>query len=190
MVRTPLYDQFVAAGARTGEYCGAETALTFADPRSEYFALRAGCGVYDLGWRAKIVATGKDRTRWLNGMVSNNVRDLAVGRGVYSFVLNPQGHILGDLFIHNRGEDFLLGTERAQAAKLMALLQRYIIMDKVELADISDQLTAVAVQGPQAPEVLARAGFAVPPLEPMQVENGVWRDVPISLTRMASGNFL
>ena len=43
------------------------------------------CGVYDLGFRAKISLTGGDRVRWLNGMVTNNIRDLAVGQGRYAF---------------------------------------------------------------------------------------------------------
>ncbi len=186
MVRTPLYDKLVAAGARMGEYCGAETAVCFGDRRDEYFALRTGCGVYDLGWRAKLTASGKDRTRWLNGMVSNNIRDLAVQHGTYNFVLNHQGHILGDLYVYNRGEDFVLDIEREQAESLQALLQRYIIMDKVELADLNDNLTAVAVQGPKSPEVLANAGFQVASIEPLQVEDTVWHDSSISLTRMAS----
>ncbi len=190
MVRTPLYDKFTAAGVRTGEYCGAETAAAFSGPRPEYFALRTGCGVYDLGWRAKIVATGKDRTRWLNGMVSNNIRDLAIGCGTYNFVLNPQGRILGDLYVYNRGEDFLLDTDRAQAADLAALLQRYIIMDKVELADTSDRLTAVGVQGPLSPEALAKAGFQVPQLEPTQLENATWQNISVTVTRVASGDLL
>ena len=63
----------------------------------EFRELLSGCGVYDLSSRAKISLTGSDRVRWLNGMVTNNIRDLAVGRGVYAFLLNPQGRILGDL---------------------------------------------------------------------------------------------
>jgi len=47
--------------------------------------------------------TGKDRVRWLHNMVTNNVRDLAVNRGNYNFVLNAQGRILGDMYIYNRG---------------------------------------------------------------------------------------
>ena len=189
MTRTPLYHQF-ASEARIGEYCGAETAAVFSDARREYFALRTGCGVYDLGWRTKLTATGQDRTRWLNSMVSNNIRDLAPGRGVYSFVLNPQGRIQGDLYVYHRGDDFLLDTDRAQAANLLTLLGRYIIMDKVELADVSDQLTAVGVQGPQASAVLAKAGFQMTAIEPLQVQNAVWRDIGVALTRMANGEFL
>ena len=58
---------------------GANPTADFGDVRAEFYALLSGCGVYDLGWRAKIVLTGSDRVRWLNGMISNNVRDLATG---------------------------------------------------------------------------------------------------------------
>src|ERR1700730_18654488 len=84
--------------AGVSEYRGATTAARFGDPQAEFAALRSGCGVYDLGFRAKISLTGDDRIRWLNGMVTNNIRDLAVGQGLYAFLLNPQGRILGDLY--------------------------------------------------------------------------------------------
>jgi glycine cleavage system aminomethyltransferase T len=64
---------------------------------SEFVELVSGCGLLDLSIRSKIALTGSDRVRWLNGMVTNNIRDLAVGHGVYAFLLNPQGHTLGDM---------------------------------------------------------------------------------------------
>src|SRR5215831_15801560 len=69
--------------------------------RDEFRALTLTCGVSDLNSRAKIRLTGSDRVRWLNGVVTNNIRDLAAGQGAYSFLLNPQGHILGDLHAYN-----------------------------------------------------------------------------------------
>ena len=165
-MRTPLYQKSLAADGRMGEYSGAETALAFAGARQELAALLHGCGVYDLGWRAKFRVSGKDRVRWLNSMVSNNIRDLPSGRGNYNFVLNPQGHIQGDLYIYNCGDWFLADTERAQADKLLNLLRRYIIMDQVELADISDEMTAIGVQGPKAHQLLGQAGLEGPLPEP------------------------
>ena len=53
----------------------------FGDVRIEFQALVSSCGVYDLSSRAKISLSGGDRLRWLNGMVTNNIRDLASGRG-------------------------------------------------------------------------------------------------------------
>ena len=64
-------------GANPSEHSGATTAPDFGDVRAEFQALLSGCGLYDLSGRAKIAVTGSDRVRWLNGMATNNVRDLA-----------------------------------------------------------------------------------------------------------------
>ena len=80
------------------------------DFRREFQALVSGCGIYRLD-RAHIALTGSDRVRWLNGMVTNNVRDLAVGHGVYAFLLNPQGKIQADLYAFNRGESLVVETD-------------------------------------------------------------------------------
>jgi len=153
---------------RLEEYRGATTAARFRDPRSELAALRTSCGVYDLGFRAKLSISGRDRVRWLNGMVSNNIRDLAAGHGVYAFLLNPQGRILGDLYVYNQGESFLIDTDQSQAENILAILKRYIIMDKVEIANVSERLTAIGVGGPRSREVLQAAGIEIPELAALQ----------------------
>ena len=121
MTATALHDKLASASAHLGEYSGTATAADFGDVRAEFNALLAGSGVYDLGWRAKIAVTGRDRMRWLNGMVTNNVRDLAVSHGLYAFLLNPQGHILADLYAYNRG-DSLLAKSRLSARKTIPRL--------------------------------------------------------------------
>jgi len=158
----------------TGEYRGATTAARFGDPQGEFAALREGCGLYDLGFRAKISLTGGDRGRWLNGMVTNNIRDLAVGRGVYAFLLNPQGHILGDLSAYNRGESITVDTDCGQLEKILATFDHYIIMDDVEVTNVSEQLTALGIAGPTAYSTLTQAGFAIPEMDPLQVQPAAW----------------
>jgi folate-binding protein YgfZ len=155
--------------ARVGEYRGAIAAARFSDPQVELTALRTGCGVYDLGFRARISLTGGDRVRWLNGMVTNNIRDLAVGRGVYAFLLNPQGRILADLYAYNRGESIIIETDRTQVEKLLATFDHYIIMDDVEVADLGDQVTTLGVAGPNARAVLRASGIEIPEMQPLQV---------------------
>ena len=71
--------------------------------------------------------------RWLNGMVTNNIRDLAVGHGVYAFLLNPQGKIQADLYAFNRGESLIVETDAAQVETVLQIFDRYIIMDDVEV---------------------------------------------------------
>ncbi len=151
------------------EYRGAVTAAQFADPQVELAALLGGCGVYDLGFRARLSLTGGDRVRWLNGMVTNNIRDLAPGHGVYAFLLNPQGRILGDMIVYNLGEKLVVETDRSQVEKIVATFEHYIIMDDVEVADITAEQTALGVAGPRARAILNIAGIEVPNLEPLQV---------------------
>jgi folate-binding protein YgfZ len=170
MVITALQAHGEELGATSvGEYRGATTAARFGDPQAEFAALRSGCGIYDLGFRAKISLTGGDRVRWLNGMVTNNVRDLAVGQGAYAFLLNPQGHILGDLYAYNRGDSITVDTDSAQAEKILATFDHYIIMDDVEVTNLSQQITALGIGGPKSRGVLTAAGIDVPETKPLEV---------------------
>jgi folate-binding protein YgfZ len=184
---TTFQEKLAASGARLGMYRGAETPADFGDSATEFQALLQGCALLDMSWQAKLVLAGEDRVRWLNGMVTNNVRDLAPGRGVYSFVLSAQGRIQGDLVAYNRGDYLLVTTDREQAPTIAEIFDRYIIMDDVEVADISDKLAAIGVAGPisKSREILAAAGLDVSQLEPGQVIDAVWREVGVSVARSA-----
>ena len=184
MAKTPyLYDTLASAGARFGEYHGVETAAAFTDPRAEYRALQTGCGVFDYAWRAHFKATGEDRIRWLNGMVTNNIRDLAAGHGVYCFLLNPQGHILGDMYVFNLGESLEIETDASQGRALAETFDKYIIMDDVEL-DSPALRCAVGVVGPQAGEILKRAGFSASNLAPLEMRSVSGAEFEVALIRL------
>ncbi len=155
----------------------------YGDVRGEFQALISGSGVYDLSSRAKISLTGGDRVRWLNGMITNNIRDLAPAQGVYAFLLNPQGRILGDLYAYNRGESLLVDTDQAQVENILAVFDKYIIMDDVEVANVSGQLTAIGIAGPNARESLRAAGFEVPALERLQFAELTWRQIGMTVVR-------
>jgi len=178
-----MHERLEASGARLGSYRGAETPASFGDVAAEFRALLEGCAIFDMSWHAKMVLTGEDRVRWLNGMVTNNIRDLAPEHGVYSFQLSPQGRIQGDLVTYNRGDYLLVTTDREQAPAIAAIFDRYIIMDDVEVADIGDKLATIGVAGPKAAEVLSSAGIEVTQLELGQLIDVAWRDLGISVAR-------
>ena len=163
------------SGTNRSERSSATTVSDFGDPRGEFQALLSGCGLYDLSWRVKIAVTGSDRVRWLNGMATNNVRDLTPGHGVYAYLLNAQGRIQADLYVFQRGESVLVDTERAQREKVLQLFDHYIIADDVEITDISDKLTALGLTGPESCHVLERGGITVPDLAHLQFADVAWQ---------------
>jgi len=165
------------------EPAGQGAPANFGSVRDEFRALTSTCGAYDLSSRVKIRLTGSDRIRWLNGMVTNNVRDLKAGHGVYAFLLNPQGHILGDLFAYNRGDNVLIDTDQFQLEKILATFDHYIIMDDVEVTNVSEKLTAVGVAGPNVEAGLRSAGLEVPELGPLQVADLTWQQIDINVIR-------
>jgi folate-binding protein YgfZ len=157
--RTPL-----AAAVELGEedlavFCGVQTPRRFDVPSREIDALFSSAGVFDLGWRGKILVTGGDRLRWLNGMVTNTVQGLPVSEGHYSFLLSAQGRIQGDCYLYRRADDLILDTSRDQIPALLRHLNHFIIMDEVELADVSDRWTGLGLAGPKAPTILESLGL-------------------------------
>ncbi|HEY8670297.1 MAG TPA: folate-binding protein [Terriglobales bacterium] len=152
------------------------------DLPAEFHALVSGCGIYASA-RARIVMTGSDRSRWLNGMVTNNIRDLEPGHGVYAFLLNPQGRIQGDLFAFNDGERLIVQTERGQAEKILQIFDRYIIMDDVEIDNQSDKFAVIGIAGPECDKALAAVGLDGQKLRPLQFAAVTWNGHQVTLVR-------
>jgi folate-binding protein YgfZ len=130
------------------------------------------------GW---IRVTGDDRVRWLNGMVTNSIQQLNPGEGNYNFLLSVQGRIQGDAYIFAEADALLMETASPQVPNLMALLDRFIIMDDVELADISDTQSGVLVAGTQAASLLARIGLALEDLAPIERRSVTWNSVKVTV---------
>jgi len=173
MFLTPLQTALLAEALPStprhqAEYRGATVASRYSDPRREYAAAQAGCAIYNAGFRGVLLLEGADRTRWLNGMVTNNIRDLAAGHGVYAFLLNAQGRILGDMHVFNMGEKLEVVTDRSQIEKIVATFDHFIIMDDVEVKNIGEEWTTLGLTGPRSRGVLLAAGIEVPELQPLQ----------------------
>jgi tRNA-modifying protein YgfZ len=127
-----------------------------------YRALREGAGVLDLSARGKIRVTGEDRARLLHAMSTNQVQQLRPGEGCYTFFLSAQGRVLADANLFCFEDRLLLDTEPDTRSKLYEHLDRYIIADDVILEDETGSIATVAVEGPEAEQVLSGLGAPIP----------------------------
>lgn len=111
---------------------------------------RPECGLLEV--------SGADRVRWLDGMLSNDVTQLAPGAaqsGCPALLLTRQGRIVADPHVLAIGESFWLDVERAALAKTRETLERFIVADQVELRDASADWERLALEGPAAGDALA-----------------------------------
>jgi folate-binding protein YgfZ len=127
-----------------------------------YEALRHGAGLLDLGARGRIIARGRDRARLLHNLTSNEVKKMTPGSGCYAFLLSAKGRIEADLYLWCFAEHFLIDTEPELREKAMQHIRRYIIADQVELEDVTEQTSAIGVEGPAVAAMLAEMGAPVP----------------------------
>ena len=141
------------------------------------------CRLDTTGW---IQVTGEDRVRWLNGMATNNVQQLAHGTGAYNFFLNAQGRIQGDGYIFAQPDALLIETQTSQIATLIPYLDHYIIMDDVELKDITGTWTGLSILGPESAELLSRAGLDIAELKPLELRETSWNGGKISVVHAYS----
>ena len=135
-------------------------------------------GLFRLPARGVIEVAGEDRVRWLDGMISADVKSLATGDGAWGLLLTRQGRVVADLHVLARSESFWLELESTGVAAVLSRLSAYVIADDVALVDRSADLVRFALEGPGAAETLAAASGA-----PVAMAKHAWRELEIAGAR-------
>ena len=149
----------------------------------EYQAVRDAVGFLELSDRGKIEVTGPDRITFLHSMISNDVQELPEWAGRYGTFLTARGRIVSDFFYYKFPEQIILDITTDLLAKTIQTLEKYIIMDEVELKDVSGDSAHFSLQGPGAldlvQEVLGDSG----PEEQYTVKEVRWQETSLWLIR-------
>lgn len=152
---SPLADFHKENRARFVKSEGWSLPTHFGDPGAEYDAVRKGAGWLDLADRAVLSIAGPDSVEWLQGMLSNDVEALGPGEGIPAAVLNIQGKIVADVRVFRTTDAFLVDLHEPLVAGVLEHLNRYLIADEVEIADLSGELAVISIQGPEAETALS-----------------------------------
>lgn len=150
----PLKSEHETLGAKFGEYFGCALPRDYGDAAPEYKFARESAGLIDTNYHAVISFTGQDRARYLNAMLTNNIRDLAPGRGNISLLLSPQGRILAEAETLALEDRLLVVSYAMIRERLVQTFDKFIIMDDVTLEDLTDRSGTLALEGPKAPNIV------------------------------------
>ena len=110
----------------------------------------------------RIRVDGRDRAKFLQGLVSNDVAALAPSEGCAAVLLNIKGKIQTPLRVLQREESLIASLPSGLGAPILALLDRYLIRIKATLIDESDEVAPIILAGPRAGAVLAALGLPAP----------------------------
>ena len=149
ILRTPLYDAHVAAGARMVPFGGWDMPLHYGSQIVEHQAVRSGAGVFDVSHMTIIDIDGPQARHFLQTLVANDVGKLgAVGQALYGALLNAEGGIIDDLTVYRTEPGFRAVVNASTRDKVLAWFEvnRQPGANWRERKDLAN----LAVQGPMA----------------------------------------
>ena len=191
LLPTPLAELHSKSGATLGSWFGCSLPDDFGDWRSEYSFARKTVALIDKNYRMYVSFTGPDRVRYLNAILTNNIKDLQTSHGIVSLLLNAQGHILAEIETYSLPDQLFCLSFAMIRERLIPILDKYIIMDDVTLTDETPQFGSLALEGPAAPPlILELTGVdlnALPDLVRTPVRIG---DIPCTIVRRSPGRSL
>src|SRR5882672_4258309 len=185
---TPLAATHARAGAKMGVWLGCALPDTFGDAAAEFRQARESVALIDKNYRAYLSFTGPDRVRYLNAVLTNDIKSLSAGQGDVSLLLNPQGHILAEIETYAFAEKLFCVSYAMIRERLVEVLDKFIIMDDVTLTDETERFGTLALEGPKAAAVVREiSGIDIGTLGELSSTDGTVDAVPCRIVKRSPG---
>ncbi len=153
--RTCLYDKHVDLGALISPFGGFDMPIQYSGIIDEHQAVRQHCGVFDVSHMGEVTVKGKDAERYVNHIFTNDVSQMEPGKILYGMMCYENGGVVDDLLVYKMADgDFFLVINAANIDKDWEWIQQQAEGFDVELRNCSDDYGQLAVQGPEAEDVM------------------------------------
>lgn len=153
--KTCLYEKHVALGALMQPFGGFIMPIQYTNITDEHNAVRQNCGVFDVSHMGEVTVKGPDAERYVNHIFTNDVKDAPVGKIFYGMMCYEDGGTVDDLLVYKMGEnDFFLVINAANIDKDVEWMKSHLEGFDVEFANRSEDYGQLAVQGPEAEQVV------------------------------------
>jgi len=171
--RTVLHESHLEAGAKMVPFAGFEMPVQYAGLQTEHESVRTKCGMFDVSHMGEFFVEGPDALNLVQWISSNNAAKLVDGKVQYACLPNGRGGIVDDMLVYRFAEDkYMLVVNASNREKDWKWIQDQIAERAfdVSLRDNSDAYALLAVQGPQADDVVAQ-------LQPQRADGSHWHNL-------------
>ncbi len=181
--RTILYDLQSSLGGKMIDFHGWDMAVQFAGIIDEHNTVRNGCGIFDLGHMGRLRLSGSGALDYLLARTCRPLAKMQAGQVRYSLILNDRGTVEDDILITKESdESFHIVVNASNLSKILDLWS-VSGEDGVELSNLTQQQAMIAVQGPQAADILSSIGLPSDDLKYYQYKDLDWQNVTVRLSR-------
>ncbi|MCI0615537.1 aminomethyltransferase family protein [bacterium] len=180
-------DWHKSKSAEFEDFFGVEVPSSYGNVEQEYWALRKNAGVRDVSFFGKAKITGRDAQDFLHRMISNDVKSLQPGKGVWALFLDIKGHIQGDMKVYRFQEFLMMILQRHALERVIKGLDRYVISEQLRMIDVSEEFGLFQIFGPNAASVLQSKGVQTLPTDELSFQSASINGIEIQIIRMGTG---
>jgi aminomethyltransferase len=150
---SPLDQKHRSLGGRLIPFAGWEMPVMYDSIINEHKAVRESSGVFDISHMGQLFVSGGNASKWLEGLLTNEVATLEPGNAHYTFLLNEAGGVIDDLILYRLAEEhFLLVVNASCIEQDVEWLGKHLEKG-ITLENESSEWAGLAVQGPRTPEI-------------------------------------
>lgn len=166
LLESPLHGNHLRLGATMVDHDGWSVPESYGDVLLEYAEVRKrGCGVIDLSHRGRILVSGTEAVQFLNGLITNDMKTLAVNSWMPAAFPNVQGRLIASVRIvrlqdertdKNASPNFLIDTETATHERVLKTVERFTLAGDFRVTDVTNQTALLSVRGVKSSDVVRK----------------------------------
>ena len=141
------------------EFGGWEMPVQYSGIVDEHLAVRKAAGLFDISHMGELLFAGTGALDFLNHILTNDLRKLAIGQGQYTLLCNERGGVIDDLYAYRiRATEYLLIVNASRIEADATWIERQLAgwrrRQQLRFENASERFGAVALQGPKTPEFI------------------------------------
>jgi len=154
--RTALYENHVQAGAKIVPFAGYEMPVQYSGVIDEHTTVRTKVGLFDVSHMGEVEFKGEKALAVANRIITNDLNRIEDGQACYTAMCRPDGGIIDDLVTYRISAEHILICVNASNREKDFNWMKEQAKGECEVIDRSDDYVQIAVQGPNAVELVGR----------------------------------
>ncbi len=154
--KTPLYEKHASQEAIFETYGGFSLPKSYGDSHLEAKTARKSVSVTDISDRAKLLVSGADHLKFLQGVLTNDVKKKIPGTGNYAAILTPKGKMISDMRIFKNKDSVYIDMEPAMSEDIAQLFRKLKLSYKADVVDLTEDYCLLHVCGPDCEKFIGK----------------------------------